>query len=77
MAFRALELTLPNGRSLALGHDRFVRGLGKHVERLVERTAGSIQVCLRVRVLRIALRVELVAPGADDRRREHLPDGGE
>ena len=32
---------------------------------------------MRFRVLRVALRVELVAPGADDRRREHLPDGRE
>ena len=54
-----------------------MRRLREDAQRLLERPPRRVQICLRLRVLRVALRVELVAPCADDRRREHLTNGGE
>ena len=42
-----------------------MRRLREDAQRLLERPPRRVQICLRLRVLRVALRVELVAPCAD------------
>ena len=54
-----------------------MRRLREHAERLLERAPRGLQIRLRLRVLCVALRVELVSARAHEGRSEHTGDGGE
>ena len=69
--------TFPYSRRLPQRLQSAVRRLREDAQRLLERPPRRVQICLCLWVLRVALRVKLIAPGADDRRREHLPNSGE
>ena len=69
--------TFPYSRRLPQSLQSAMRRLRKDAQRLLERPPRRVQICLRLWVLRVALRVELVAPSAKNRRREHLPNSGE
>lgn len=45
-----------------------MRGLCKHVQRLLKRSPARLQIGLRLRVLNITFRVQLVAASAHERR---------
>lgn len=49
----------------------------KGVQRLLERLPAGVQRTLGLRVLRVAVRIDLVAAGAEERRGEELGRGGD
>lgn len=69
--------TFPNHRSLSGLLERGVRHLREGIQSLQEGLAGRVQGCLRFRVLRVTVGVDLVAAGAEHRGGKHLGHGDE
>jgi hypothetical protein len=64
--------TLPNNRDLALLRKRGVRRLGERIESLFERLARRVERCLRLRIVQVAVLIDLVTPSAEVFRREQF-----
>lgn len=67
--------TFRDERRLAFVNYRLLGALNEDIQRLLERLFRSVQVLLHRLVLVVTVRVDFVAPGAEQRGWEHLGDG--